>query len=100
MNSSLRNVFKIADLRGKILFTLMMVVLYRIGAHIPVPGIDFAAVKQLQAQANQGGTLGFLNLFSGGALSSFSILSLGIMPYITASIIIQILGVVIPKLEQ
>ena len=100
MNSSLRNVFKISDLRGKILFTLLMVMLYRIGAHIPVPGIDFQAVKQLQKTADQGGTLGYLNLFSGGALSSFSILSLGIMPYITSSIIIQILGVVIPKLEQ
>ena len=100
MNSSLRNVFKIAGLRGKILFTLLMVVLYRIGAHIPVPGIDFQAVKQLQQQADQGGTLGYLNLFSGGSLSSFAIFALGIMPYITGSIIIQILGVVIPKLEQ
>jgi preprotein translocase subunit SecY len=100
VNSSIRNIFKISDLRGKILFTLLIVMLYRIGAHIPVPGIDFQQVKQLQQTADQGGTLGYLNLFSGGALSSFSILSLGIMPYITSSIIIQILGVVIPKLEQ
>jgi preprotein translocase subunit SecY len=98
--SSLKNVFKVPDLRGKILFTLLMVALYRLGAHIPVPGIDYSAVKQLQAQAETQGTLGFLNLFSGGALSQFAIFALGIMPYITASIIVQILGVVIPKLEE
>jgi preprotein translocase subunit SecY len=98
--SSLKNVFKVPDLRGKILFTLLMVALYRAGAHLPVPGIDYQAVKQLQAQAETQGTIGFLNLFSGGALSQFAIFALGIMPYITASIIIQILGVVIPKLEE
>jgi preprotein translocase subunit SecY len=98
--SSVTNVFKVADLRNKILFTLLMVVLYRIGAHIPVPGIDYQAVKQLQRTAEQQGTLGFLNLFSGGALSQFAIFALGIMPYITSSIIMQILGVVIPKLEE
>jgi preprotein translocase subunit SecY len=98
--SSVKNVFKVHDLRGKILFTLLMIVLYRAGAHIPVPGIDYAQVKQLQDEAEQQGTIGFLNLFSGGALSQFAIFALGIMPYITASIIIQILGVVIPKLEE
>jgi len=96
----LKNVFKVTDLRGKILFTLLMVLLYRMGAHIPVPGIDYDAVKQLQEQAQQQGTIGFLNLFSGGALSQFAIFALGIMPYITASIIVQVLGVVIPKLEE
>ncbi|HEX9259172.1 MAG TPA: preprotein translocase subunit SecY, partial [Acidimicrobiales bacterium] len=100
MLSSLKNVFKVTDLRGKILFTLLMVALYRVGAHIPVPGIDYDAVKQLQEQAEQQGTIGFLNLFSGGALSQFAIFALGIMPYITASIIVQVLGVVIPKLEE
>ena len=100
MLSSVTNVFKVADLRNKILFTLLMVVLYRIGAHIPVPGIDQLALKQLQRTAEQQGTLGFLNLFSGGALSQFAIFALGIMPYITSSIIMQILGVVIPKLEE
>jgi preprotein translocase subunit SecY len=98
--TSLKNVFKVPDLRGKILFTLLMVALYRFGAHLPVPGIDYQAVKQLQQQAQSQGTIGFLNLFSGGALSQFAIFALGIMPYITASIIIQILGVVIPKLEE
>ena len=100
MLSSLKNIFKVPDLRNKILFTLLMVVLYRLGASIPVPGVDFQAVKQLQKAAETQGTLGFLNLFSGGALSQFAIFALGIMPYITASIIIQILGVVIPKLQE
>ena len=77
-----------------------MVALYRLGAHIPVPGIDRVAVKQFAEQSQAQGTLGFLNLFSGGALSQFAIFALGIMPYITASIIMQILGVVIPKLEE
>jgi preprotein translocase subunit SecY len=95
-----KNIAKVPDLRNKILFTLLMVGLYRLGAQLPVPGIDYSAVKQLQAEAQNQGTIGFLNLFSGGALSQFAIFALGIMPYITASIIIQILGVVIPKLEE
>jgi len=98
--SSVKNIAKVPDLRNKILFTLLMVALYRMGTAIPVPGIDYSAVKQLQAEAQNQGTIGFLNLFSGGALSQFAIFALGIMPYITASIIIQILGVVIPKLEE
>ena len=100
MLSNLKNIFKVPDLRGKILFTVMMVVLYRIGAHIRVPGIDDQAVRQLRESARQQGALGFLNLFSGGAFSSFAIFALGIMPYITSSIIMQVLTVVIPKLEQ
>jgi preprotein translocase subunit SecY len=98
--SSLKNIFKVPDLRNKVLFTLLMLVLYRAGASIPVPGVDFQAVKQLQKAAETQGTLGFLNLFSGGALSQFAIFALGIMPYITSSIIIQILGVVVPKLQE
>ncbi|MGE0881361.1 MAG: preprotein translocase subunit SecY [Acidimicrobiia bacterium] len=100
MLSSLKNIFKVEDLRNKVLFTLMVIVLYRIGAHIPVPGVDFEAIRSLKQSAQQGGTIAFLNLFSGGALTQFAIFALGIMPYITASIIIQILGVVIPKLEE
>jgi preprotein translocase subunit SecY len=98
--SSLKNVFKIPDLRNKIVFTLMMLALYRFGSHIPVPGIDLGAVKQLQDEAKNGGVLSFLQLFSGGALTQFAVFALGIMPYITSSIIMQILSVVIPKLEQ
>jgi preprotein translocase subunit SecY len=98
--SNLKNVFKIPDLRNKLLFTVAMVALYRLGAAIRVPGVDPLAIDQLRSQANTQGALGFLNLFSGGAFESFSIFALGIMPYITASIIMQILGVVIPKLEE
>jgi preprotein translocase subunit SecY len=100
MLSSLRNMFKVPELRNKILFTLLIIAIYRFGAHIPVPGIEFSAVQQLTAAASKGGVLGFLNLFSGGALTRFAIFGLGIMPYITSSIIIQLLMVVIPKLEQ
>ena len=100
MLSSLKNMFKVPDLRNKILFTMLIISIYRFGAHIPVPGIEFSAVQQLEAAASKGGVLGFLNLFSGGALTRFAIFGLGIMPYITSSIIIQLLMVVIPKLEQ
>jgi preprotein translocase subunit SecY len=98
--SSLKNVFKIPDLRNKILFTLLMIALYRLGSNVTVPGIDFGAVQDLQAQAERGGVLGFLNLFSGGALTQMAVFALGIMPYITSSIIMQLLAVVIPKIEQ
>src|SRR5687767_6608959 len=94
------NMFRVADLRNKILFTLLIIMLYRFGSHVPVPGIDFGAVRQLTEAASRGGVLAFLNLFSGGALTRFAVFGLGIMPYITSSIIIQLLGVVIPKLEQ
>jgi len=98
--TSLRNMFRVPDLRNKILFTLFVIIVYRFGAHIPVPGVDLTAVKTLRDQAKAGGVLGFLNLFSGGALTQFAVFALGIMPYITSSIIMQILGVVIPKLEE
>ena len=100
MLSRLRNMFRVPDLRNKILFTIFIIAVYRVGTHIPVPYVDFDAIKQLQDQANNGGVVGFLDLFSGGAITSVAIFFLGIMPYITASIIMQLLGVVIPKLEQ
>ena len=100
MLGSVRNMFRVPDLRNKILFTLFIIALYRFGSHIPVPGIDFSAVQTLQDSADQGGVLGFLNLFSGGALTRFAVFGLGIMPYITASIIVQLLMVVIPKFEE
>jgi preprotein translocase subunit SecY len=97
--SNIKNIFKVTDLRNKILFTFLIVALYRIGAAIRVPGVDPLAIDQLREGA-QGGALGLFNLFSGGAFESFSVFALGIMPYITASIIMQVLGVVIPKLEE
>ncbi|MBU6201038.1 MAG: preprotein translocase subunit SecY [Acidobacteria bacterium] len=100
MLSGIRNMFRVGDLRNKIAFTLAMILVYRLGSAIRVPGVDAQAVQQLREASNSQGALGFLNLFSGGAFGSFSIFALGIMPYITSSIIMQVLGVVIPKLEQ
>lgn len=101
MFGSLANVFKVRELRNKVLFTLLVIALYQLGSNVPVPGIDFNAVRQFESGASgAGGVLGFLNLFSGGALTRFAVFGLGIMPYITASIIIQLLTSVIPKLAQ
>ena len=96
MLSNLKNIFKVTDLRNKIFFTVGMIIVYRFGVSLRVPGVDGAAVRQLREAAKSQGALGFLNLFSGGAFGSFSIFALGIMPYITASIIMQVLTVVIP----
>ena len=95
------NMFRVPDLRNKIVFTLFVLALYRLGAFIPAPGIDLNAVEALRNQVEEGGgVLGFINLFSGGALTQMAVFALGIMPYITASIIMQVLAVVIPKLEE
>ncbi|MGH9032162.1 MAG: preprotein translocase subunit SecY [Acidimicrobiia bacterium] len=100
MLSRLRNIFRVPDLRNKIIFTIIIVGVYRFGAHLPVPYVDFQAIKSLQDNADNTGVVGFLDLFSGGAITNVAIFFLGIMPYITASIIMQLLGVVIPKLEE
>ena len=102
MFSTIANVFKAEDLRNKILFTLFIITLYRLGAQLPSPGVDLDQVIQLQERSAEagGGIFNYLDLFSGGALSSLSLFALGIMPYITASIIMQILTVAIPKLEE
>ena len=100
MFKSIRTVLKIPDLRNKIFFTLGMLVLYRLGSYIICPGIDQNAVNTLKEQAKAGGVLAFLTLFSGKALTNFAVFALGIMPYIISSIIMQILTVVIPKLQQ
>jgi preprotein translocase subunit SecY len=99
MLTAFRNAFRIHDLRNKILFTLFIFAIYRLGATIPVPGVDLDAVRSFADQAEQSGFVGLLNLFSGGALTQMSVFALGIMPYITASIIMQLLAVVIPKLQ-
>lgn len=98
MIDAIRNAFRIPDLRKKILFTLGIIALYRVGAHIPVPGVDPASMKDLVSGADS--TLGLLNLFAGGALENFAIFALGIMPYITSTIIMQLLQAVIPTLER
>lgn len=89
---------KFGDLRRRLVFLVLALIVYRIGTHIPVPGIDPNQLAQL-FQQNSGGILGLFNMFSGGALSRFSVLALGIMPYISASIIMQLLTVVVPSLE-
>ena len=92
--------FKTPDLRRKILFTLFIIAVYRLGAHVPVPGVSYPLVQKcINGANNSNGLLGLVNLFSGGALLQLSIFALGIMPYITASIIIQLLTVVIPRFE-
>jgi preprotein translocase subunit SecY len=93
------NVFRIPDLRRRVLFTLAMLAVYRIGGHIPTPGINTNALENFFNQ-NQGSVFGFIDLFSGGMFRRLTIFALGIMPYITASIILQLLTVVIPTLEK
>jgi preprotein translocase subunit SecY len=98
--SRIANILKVEDLRNKVLFTLFILVLYRVGSFLPTPGVDQDAVNAIGEQAREGGVLAFLQLFSGQALTQFSLFALGIMPYITSSIIMQILTVVIPKLQE
>jgi preprotein translocase subunit SecY len=93
------NVFRIPDLRNRILFTLGLLAIYRLGAHIPTPGVDALKFEEFVRQ-NAGSFLGFIDLFSGGTFRRLSVFALGIMPYITASIILQLLTVVIPTLEK
>jgi len=96
---SLANSWKIPELRKKLLFTAAMIAIYRFGSHVPVPGVNIQALSNF-FNSGAGGVVGFLNLFSGGALGRVAVFALGIMPYITASIIMQLLTVVIPKLEE
>jgi preprotein translocase subunit SecY len=100
MLRTIANAFSVADIRKKLAFTAAMLLLYRLGAYIPAPGVDPEAVKELQKNFSGGGALDFLSLFSGGGLERFSLFALGIMPYITASIILQLLTVVMPSIER
>src|SRR5919201_325410 len=99
MLSWLANAWRVPELRRRVLFTGLILALYRLGSWMPAPGVDSDAIKSYFS--HQGGTiLNLLNIFSGSALSRFSLFALGIMPYVTASIILQLLTVVLPKLEQ
>jgi preprotein translocase subunit SecY len=100
MLRTIANAFSVADIRKKLLFTAAMLLLYRMGSYIPAPGVDIDAVRELQDNFANDSILGFLSLFSGGALERLSLFALGIMPYITASIILQLLTVVVPSLEK
>lgn len=97
MIDALRNAFKLPDLRRKILFTFLILVIFRLAAHIPVPGVDAEALRQL-FRSNQ--LLGFLNMLSGGAMENFSVVMMGVYPYITASIIMQLVTPLIPSLQE
>jgi preprotein translocase subunit SecY len=97
---ALAHAFRTPDLRKKLLFTLGVIVVYRLGTHIPIPGVDYRTVQQcLDQTSDSQGPLGLVNLFSGGALLQITVFALGILPYITASIILQLLTVVIPRLD-
>jgi len=99
MLSTFQNAFKIEELRNRIIFTLLMLVVFRLGAHIPTPGVDSTALGAF-FRAQEGTILSFFDMFSGGALQRLTVFALGIMPYISASIIIQLLTVVFPFLER
>src|SRR5947199_6583211 len=99
MFSWLANAWRVPELRRRVIFTFVILGLYRLGSWIPAPGVDSDTIKQY-FQGRGGTILGLLSVFSGGALARFSLFALGIMPYVTASIILQLLTVVVPKLEQ
>src|ERR1700734_4251504 len=100
MLSTILNAFQVADIRKKIAFTGVMLLIYRLGSHVPVPGVNLTAVNNIQKSFGGSGILSYLNLFSGGGLSQLAIFALGIMPYITSSIILQLLQVAVPSLEK
>ena len=100
MLSTILSAFTVPEIRKKLAFVFFILALYRLGANIPVPGVSLDAVESVQEQFGGGGILNLLNVFSGGGLSQFAIFALGIMPYITASIILQLLTVVVPSLEK
>lgn len=100
MLRTIANAFSVADIRKKLAFTAAILALYRLGAYIPAPGVNIDAINEIENNFSGSGILGFLNTFSGGSLSRLSLFALGIMPYITASIILQLLTVVVPSLER
>src|SRR5512138_3814845 len=97
MLDAVRNAMRLPDLRNKIVFTLLILVIYRLAAHIPIPGVNPTALAQVFS-SNQ--LLGFLDLFSGGALSNFSVVAMGVYPFITAQIIMQLATGIVPALER
>ncbi|MDO9069686.1 MAG: preprotein translocase subunit SecY, partial [Deltaproteobacteria bacterium] len=99
MFEAFQNIFKIPELKRRVLFSLGMLAVYRVGCHIPTPGIDRIALAHFFKQA-QGTLLGLFDMFSGGALERLTVFALGIMPYISSSIIFQLLTVVVPAIEK
>ena len=100
MLSAFAAAFRTPDLRRKLLFTFGVIALFRMGSVLPTPGVDYTAIQKCITQVQDNSVYGLINLFSGGALLQLSVFALGIMPYITSSIIIQLLTVVIPRLES
>ena len=100
MVATILSAFTVPEIRKKLAFTALLLALYRLGAHIPVPGVNVEAVRSIQDEFGGGGILNLLNTFSGGGLGRIAVFALGIMPYITASIILQLLTVVVPSLEK
>ncbi len=100
MISTILGAFRVGEIRKKILFTAGILALYRLGTHIPAPGVNASSIQAISQQLSGNGIFGLLNLFSGGGLGRIAIFALGIMPYITASIILQLLQVVVPSLEK
>lgn len=99
------NIFRVPELRNKVLFTLFMLMIYRIGFHVPIPGVDQTAFEEMAKKQSEGGDAfgritAYLSIFSGGSLSQSTIFGLGVMPYISASIIFQLLATVVPSLEK
>ncbi|MBO5955966.1 MAG: preprotein translocase subunit SecY, partial [Bacteroidales bacterium] len=99
LRENIRNIFKIEELRKRITYTILIVLIYRFGSYVVLPGIDPNQLAELQNQSSSG-LLGLLNMFSGGAFANASVFALGIMPYITASIIVQLLGMAIPYFQR
>src|SRR4051812_33016226 len=104
MFKTLANIFRVPELRNKVLFTLFLLCIYRIGFHVPIPGVDQTAFQEMSKKQSEGDAFGritaYLSIFSGGSLSQSTIFGLGVMPYISASIIFQLLGTVVPSLEK
>ncbi len=97
---TIKNIIAIEDLRNKILATLGLILIYRLGAHVVLPGVDPLAISEFQKQASSGGIIALINMFSGGAFANASVFALGIMPYISASIVIQLLGMAVPYFQR
>ena len=96
----IKSIYKIKELRERILFTLSLLLVYRLGAQVVLPGVDSLALSDLSSRSDGGGLLGILNAFTGGAFANASIFALGIMPYISASIVVQLMGVALPYLQK
>ena len=96
---TIKNIFRIEELRTRIVYTVLLILVYRLGCFVVLPGIDASMLASLQARSSEG-LVGLLNMFSGGALGNASIFALGVMPYISASIVIQLLGVFVPYFRK